>query len=417
MRTSTSDRLFRLAVPVGALLCALAFCTPLVNSTTAAEPIFLESSAATGLVFTHDNGATGEYYLPEEMGAGVALFDYDNDGDLDVFFVQGGALTPPASSRRQRGQGSRLFRNDLLPGKGSRTPLRFTDVTDAAHLDTVTYGMGAATADYDGDGDVDLYVTSFGPDVLYRNNGDGTFADVTKAAGVSDERWSTSAAFVDYDRDGLLDLYVASYVDFTLAGNRRCYDPVGARDYCAPRVYRPTSDRLYRNLGTGSFADVTEPAGITKAAGNGLGVATGDYNGDGWPDLFVANDATPNQLWINQRDGTFADEGVISGTAFNAAGNPEGSMGIASGDFDLDGDEDLFVTNLIGETFVLYRMTAKATSPTSGRVRDLPHPPQRSPASARTGWTTTTTAGSICSSPMAGSIRSPRSAAVHVRSA
>ena len=232
-------------------------------------------------------------------------------------------------------------------------------MTEAAHLDTITYGMGAATADYDGDGDVDLYVTSFGPDVLYRNNGDGTFADVTKAAAVSDERWSTSAAFVDYNRDGLLDLYVASYVDFTLAGNRRCYDPVGARDYCAPRVYRPAGDRLYRNLGNGSFADVTEPAGITKADGNGLGVATGDYNGDGWPDLFVANDATPNQLWINQRDGTFADEGVISGTAFNAAGNPEGSMGIASGDFDLDGDEDLFVTNLIGETFVLYENDGK----------------------------------------------------------
>ena len=332
-----------LAVQVATVLWAL---TP----AKAAGPIFVESSAATGLVFRHDNGASGEYYLPEEMGAGAALFDYDSDGDLDVFFVQGGPFSSAASARRERGQGSRLFRNDLAPGK----PLRFTDVTEAAHLDTITYGMGAAAGDYDGDGDIDLFVTSFGAEVLYRNNGDGTFTDVTKAAGVSDDRWSTSAAFLDYDRDGFLDLYVANYVDFTVAGNRRCADPLGARDYCAPRVYRPVSDRLYRNAGNGTFADVSQSAGITKAAGAGLGVATGDYNGDGWPDLFVANDATPNLLWINQRNGTFADDGVISGTAFNAAGNPEGSMGIASGDFDLDGDEDLFVTNLVGETFVLY---------------------------------------------------------------
>jgi hypothetical protein len=177
---------------------------------------------------------------------------------------------------------------------------------------------------------------------------------VTAAAGASDELWSTSAAFVDYDRDGRLDLYVANYVDFSIAGNRRCADAVGAPDYCSPRVYHPVPDRLYRNLGTGRFADVTEQAGIARADGAGLGVTTGDYNRDGWPDLYVANDATPNHLWINRHDGTFADEGVLSGAALNAAGNPEGSMGIASGDFDLDGDEDLLVTNLAGETFVLY---------------------------------------------------------------
>ena len=171
---------------------------------------------------------------------------------------------------------------------------------------------------------------------------------------MSDDRWSTSAAFVDYDRDGHLDLFVANYLDFSFAGNRRCVDPVGAPDYCSPRVYRPVPDRLYRNLGNGRFADVTESAGIAKADGAGLGVAAGDYNRDGWPDLYVANDATPNQLWINRRDGTFADDGVLAGAAFNAAGNPEGSMGIASGDFDLDGDEDLLITNLVGETFVLY---------------------------------------------------------------
>ena len=356
--TASAGRLPRFAVTVAAALCAVAAGAVPAGVRSAAVPLFVESSEASGLIFTHVNGAAGDYYLPEEMGAGVALFDYDNDGDLDVFLVQGGALVPPGSKAGWASHRSRLFRNDLSPGT-ARPAARFTEVTAQAHLDTISYGMGAATGDYDGDGDIDLVVTSFGPEVLYRNNGDGTFTDVTSAAGVSDEHWSTSAAFVDYDRDGHLDLFVANYVDFTIAGNRRCFDPLGARDYCAPRVYRPAPDRLYRNLGNGTFADVTESAGISKADGAGLGVATGDYNGDGWPDLFVANDATPNQLWINQRNGRFVDEGVISGTAFNAAGNPEGSMGIASGDYDLDGDEDLFVTNLVGETFALYQNDGK----------------------------------------------------------
>ncbi len=171
---------------------------------------------------------------------------------------------------------------------------------------------------------------------------------------MSDPLWSASGAFIDYDRDGDLDLFVANYLDFALADNKRCNDAVGARDYCSPRAYRPVPDRLYRNEGGGRFTDATETAGISKADGAGLGVSTGDYNGDGWLDLYVANDATPNQLWINQRNGTFVDEGLLSGSALNAAGNPEGSMGIASGDFDLDGDEDLFVTNIVGETFAMY---------------------------------------------------------------
>ena len=315
---------------------------------SAAEPLFVESAASAGLVFTHVNGATGQYYLPEMMGAGVALFDYDNDGDLDVFLVQSGAIngsSPP---------GCRLFRNDLTVSPDGRRSLRFTDVTRQAGIAVRGYGMGAAVGDYDNDGYLDLFVTGFGTTTLLHNNGNGTFTDVTNQAGVSDALWSTSAAFVDYDRDGFLDLFVARYVDFTVAGNKQCTDSVGARDYCGPRSYRPVPDRLFRNDGHGRFVDVTERTGIAKADGAGLGVSVGDYNGDGWPDLYVANDATPNQLWINRRDGTFADEGVISGSALSAAGNPEGSMGIASGDFDLDGDEDLFVTNIAGETSVLY---------------------------------------------------------------
>ena len=329
----------------------------------ASDPIFIESAAATGLAFTHVNGATGNYYLPEMMGAGVALFDYDNDGDLDVFLVQGDALPAGALAKAPT---SRLFRNDLVAASDGKGPpgspkrasreggLHFTDVTAKAGVGFRGYGMGVAVADYDNDGYLDLLVTSFGSIALFHNNGDGTFSDATKPAGFVNTAWATSAAFVDYDRDGDLDLFVARYVDFTVAANKMCNDPAGARDYCGPRAYRPVPDRFYRNEGHGRFVDVTDRAGITKADGAGLGVALGDYNGDGWPDLYVANDATPNQLWINNHDGTFRDEGLISGSALNAAGNPEGSMGIASGDFDRDGDEDLFVTNIIAETSVLY---------------------------------------------------------------
>jgi hypothetical protein len=324
-----------------------------LSSAGAVEPRFVESAANVALSFTHVSGASGQYYMAEQMGAGAALFDYDNDGDLDVFLVQGGSLDG-ASSAKSDAVTSRLFRNDLVVrSDGSRT-LKFTDVTERAGVGLHAYGMGAAIGDYDNDGDLDLFVTSFGPETLFRNNGDGTFTDVTRQAGVSDPQWSTSAAFIDYDRDGDLDLFVANYLDFTITGNKRCNDALGARDYCSPRTYRPVPDRLYRNDGSGTFTDVTEAAGITRADGAGLGVVTGDYNGDGWLDLYVANDATPNQLWINQRNGTFVDEGLLSGAALNAQGNPEGSMGIASGDFDADGDEDLFVTNIVGETFALY---------------------------------------------------------------
>jgi enediyne biosynthesis protein E4 len=308
--------------------------------------LFLDATAQTGLSFTHDNGATGQFYMPEMMGAGVALFDYDSDGDLDVYLVQGATIEAGARAAT----GNRLFRND---GVVNGVP-HFTDVTARAGVGMTGVGMGVAVGDMDNDGWQDVYVTAFGSNVLYRNRGDGTFEDATARAHVDDPRWTTSAAFIDYDRDGDQDLFLANYVAFTRAGNKVCTDHAGARDYCPPGAYAPVPTRLFRNDGGMTFTDVTESSGVARAYGAGLGVAVGDLDGDGWPDIYVANDATPNQLWINRHDGTFEDRGVLSGTAFNALGRPEGSMGIALGDADNDGDEDLFVTNIIGESHVLY---------------------------------------------------------------
>ncbi|MPY88450.1 MAG: hypothetical protein GEU99_11045 [Luteitalea sp.] len=314
--------------------------------------LFREVAADVGLTFTHVNGASGQYYMPEVMGAGAALLDYDNDGDLDVYLVQGVEDLP--SDEESPTFTSRLFRNDLVVSSDGPRDLRFTDVTKEAGVGLAGYGMGVAVGDYDNDGNLDLYVTTFGSNVLYRNNGDGRFTDMTSDAGVDDERWSTSATFVDYDRDGHLDLFVANYVDFTIANNKICHESLGARDYCGPRAYNPVPDCLFRNDGDGTFTDVTESSAVARAFGRGLGVVTGDYTGDGWIDVYVANDASPNQLWINSRDGTFEDVGLLSGTAVSGDGRPEGSMGIASGDYDGDGDEDLLVSNLTAETFVLY---------------------------------------------------------------
>jgi hypothetical protein len=311
---------------------------------------FVDSAAQAGLDFTHVNGMSGHLYMPEILGPGVALFDYDNDGDLDVYLVQSGQF-----GSRGPGQNDRLFRNDLrINPDGTRT-LHFTDVTRESKIEARGYGMGVATGDFNNDGWVDLYLTKFGaPNQMLRNNGDGTFTDVSKEAGTALESWSVSAAFVDIDRDGWLDLYVGNYLRYTLAGNGSCFSPTGAPDYCTPSSFPPLPDRLYLNRRNGTFADITASSQIATEYGPALGVSTADFNGDGWMDIYVANDGKENQLWLNRHDLTFENVALASGVALPVSGKAEGSMGVDAGDVDNDGDEDLVMTELTGEGSNLY---------------------------------------------------------------
>ena len=278
--------------------------------------------------------------MPEIMGSGVALFDYDNDGDLDVFLLQG---HPSAGSHQ-------LLRNDLR----NNQPV-FTNVTAAAGFDHASYGMGAATADVDNDGDLDLLVTSFGGNRLYRNNGNGTFTDATaeSPALALPRLWSTSASFFDYDNDGWQDLVILNYVDYQFATNKRCQAPTGETDYCTPRVYRALPSHLFHN-DHGRFTDVTTQAGFHQAAGPALGVVAFDANSDGYLDLFIANDSSANHLWMNRKNGTFTEEALAHGLAYGENGVAKAGMGVALGDYDHDGDEDLLVLNLMREGATLF---------------------------------------------------------------
>ena len=322
---------------------------------------FVDRAGEAGLVFEHVNGMSGEYYFPEMIPAGVAWLDYDNDDDLDAYFVQGRMLGDAATIGQDvlarlgsMPLSGRLYRNDLhVAPDGTRT-LRFTDVTEQSGLDARGYGMGVATGDIDNDGWVDLYLINFGANRLYRNAGDGTFVDISPASGTADPGWGVSASFLDYDRDGWLDLYVGNYVQYSVEADRPCTGLTGRRDYCTPKVYTPQPDRLYRNQGGGRFVDVTATALVGGTFGPALGVSTADFDGDGWLDVYVANDGRENLLWMNQQDGTLASMGRLSGSALSTDGRPEASMGVDAGDFDNDGDEDLFVTHLPAEGNNLY---------------------------------------------------------------
>jgi hypothetical protein len=303
---------------------------------------FEEVSARWGLAFRHHHGGSGRRYMVETVVGGVALFDYDGDGDVDVLFVDGGPL-PGYAGEAPR---SRLYRNE---GGG-----RFADVTDASGIVVAGYGAGATAGDVDGDGDLDLYVTAFGRDQLLRNQGDGTFADVTAAAGLGEAAWGASAAFADLDRDADLDLYVANYVDYAVERHQPCHI-LGYEVYCNPQAYPGAPDVYYRNRGDGTFEDATAASGLAEATpGPGLGVVASDLDDDGWPDLYVANDSTANYLYLN-RHGRFEEVALLAGVAYGDLGRPEAGMGVACGDVDGDGRFDLVVTNFELETNALYR--------------------------------------------------------------
>jgi hypothetical protein len=337
----------------GLSACLVAACSSPPNDRGAAPapaptagPAWFEEVAETrGLDFTHRSGHETRYLLPEIMGGGAALLDMENDGDLDILMVQSGRLA--ASSGTPAGH--RLYRNR---GDGS-----FEDVSAEHGIAAVSgYGMGVATGDYDNDGDVDVYITGFGSNVLLQNDGRGRFADVTRAAGVAASGWSTSATFADLDADGHLDLFVTRYLDWATDRERECFSLTGQIDYCAPRNYdAPTTDVLFRNNGNGTFTDVSRPAGLGMAVGNGLGVVADDVNGDGRLDLFVANDAAPNHLWLNHGNWRFEETAMLAGVAIDQDGAPKAGMGVHAADVDGDGDNDLIVMNLDTESDSFYR--------------------------------------------------------------
>jgi hypothetical protein len=345
------------------LLPLLGLCLSCKSSRPRGAPLFEDVAKQSGIDFWQYSGATGEFLLPEMVGSGVALIDYDNDGDMDVFLVQGyptdspgKALVPLPSGWKP---GNRLFRNDLnAPGKPGGK-LSFTDVTESAGLNHADKGMGVAAGDYDNDGYTDLYVTNYDHNILYHNNGNGTFTDVTASAGVASSGWSTSAAFIDFDRDGLLDLAVVHYVQFY---PRPCYSPQGSKDYCGPQPFEGSVTQLYRNLGNGRFKDVTAEVGLNAKKGPGLGILTGDFGMDGYPGFMVANDGAANHLWIssprtpsNPHDRIFHEEGLTHGLAYASDGKPRAGMGIAVGDLYGDGGEAVVVTNLPNEAFTLFK--------------------------------------------------------------
>jgi enediyne biosynthesis protein E4 len=307
---------------------------------TAETPRFTDVTAAAGIRFVHNNGKSGKKYLPETLGSGAAFFDADGDGWLDVFLVN--SRDWKAGKRRSL---PALYRNNH---DGT-----FRDVTRGSGLDVELYGMGVAVADYDNDGRQDLYLTALEGDRLYHNEGNGKFRDVTAAAGIHNASFGTSAAWLDYDRDGKADLFVANYVQWSPDKDLWCSLDGATKSYCTPESYKGTSSKLYHNLGGGRFEDASVKAGVGDPTSKSLGVAVLDVDGDGWPDLFVANDTQPNKLYRNRRNGTFVEEGLQAGVAFDENGTARGAMGVDAADYDRSGRQHLLVGNFTNQMLAL----------------------------------------------------------------
>jgi len=314
------------------------------------SPVTFSSVAPdVGINFKHENGASPQKFMPETMSAGALVFDYNDDGWPDIFLVNGGSFVSPKDAAAAR---HRLYRNN---GNGT-----FSDATADSGITQSGFGMGACSADYDNDGWPDLYITGVESNRLYKNNGKGGFVDVTaKASAGGAGRWSSSCAFADIDNDGRVDLFVTNYVDFSVDNNKFCSGAGDIRTYCHPNVYHSLPNILYRNNGDGTFTDITKEAGVYRSDGNGLGVVFGDYDNDGWIDIYVANDSVPNFLFHNKGKGVFEEVGLRAGVSVGAEGRPLAGMGTDMGDIDGDGLLDIIVTNLDHETHSLYRNLGK----------------------------------------------------------
>jgi enediyne biosynthesis protein E4 len=371
---------FRMLGWAGALIS-----TSLVTAQTAPDVKFTDITAQSHVDFTQENSATSNKYLIETMGGGVALFDYDNDGRLDIFFTNGALISDPMPDGKVPDKSNRRFWNRLYHQNADGT---FTDVTERAGLTGMPqgyYNMGVAVGDYDNDGFEDLYVTGYGGNILYHNNGDGTFTDVADKAGVRGAGWSASAGFFDYDNDGKLDLFVTRYIDWTFKTNRYCGEkpPLGVRSYCHPDNYDGLTNILYHNNGDGTFTDVSQKAGIANPHGKGLGVSFADYDGDGFIDVFVANDSVQCFLYHNNGNSTFSEVGLLAGVGYNEDGKTFAGMGIDFSDYDNDGLPDIVVTDLSNERYMLFRNDG------SGTFRDVTNSSGIGSATlAFSGWST-----------------------------